>query len=76
MDAADNSIIWLEKAFTIYKDADISDRNTKNIMKNVVQWLSNSYMWKREKVKGKDVKAYDAFDAKYKEYDVLYDKYK
>jgi hypothetical protein len=45
-------------------------------MKNVVQWLSNSYMWKREKVKGKDVKAYDAFDAKYKEYDVLYDKYK
>jgi hypothetical protein len=76
LDAVDNTITWLEKAFTVYKDADITDRTTKNILKNSVQWLANSYMYKREKVKGKDVKAYDAYDAKYKEYDLLYEKYK
>lgn len=77
LEAVDNSITWLEKAFNVYKDVDVTkDRTAKNIMKNAVQWLANSFLYKREKVKGKETKAYDAYDLKYKEYDGMYEKYK
>lgn len=53
----------------------MEDRTTLNCIKNSVKWLANAFMYKREKVKGKDTKAYDAYDAKYNEYDKLYEKY-
>jgi len=71
----DNAISWLEKSFLIFKDMPTKDRTVKNCLNNAVKWLANCYQYKRDRAKGKDLKAYDAFDAKYKEYDALYDKF-
>jgi hypothetical protein len=75
MAALDNSIEWLEKAYNTLKNADLTDRTTLNCLKNSVKWLANGFMYKREKAKGKDTKAYDAYDLKYNEFDKLYEKY-
>lgn len=75
MTAIDNSIEWLEKAFNTLKEGDLTDKTTKNCLKNSVKWLANSYAYKRDKVRGKDTKAFDEYEAKYNQYDALYDKY-
>ena len=75
METVDNAINWLEKSYVIFKVGDTKDRTIKTCLNNAVKWLANCYQYKREKVKGKDVKAYDAYDAKYKEYDALYGKF-
>ncbi|MCZ2223377.1 MAG: hypothetical protein LC122_07075 [Chitinophagales bacterium] len=75
MEAIDNSIEWLEKSYSSMKDGDLNDRTIKNCLKNSVKWLANLYLYKREKVKGKDTKAYDEYDAKFNLYDGLFSKY-
>lgn len=75
METIDNAINWLEKSYNILKTGDTKDRTIKNCLNNAVKWLANCYQFKREKVRGKDVKAYDVYDAKYKEFDALYGKY-
>jgi tetratricopeptide (TPR) repeat protein len=75
LETIDNAINWLEKSYVIFKVGDTKDRTIKTCLNNAVKWLANCYQYKREKVKGKDVKAYDAYDAKYKEYDALYGKF-
>ena len=73
---ADSSIIWLEKAFNLLKDK--SDRSgiEKNCLMKSVDYLSNIFIYKRDKFRGKDLKAFDDNDAKFKYYDALHDKYK
>jgi len=73
---ADSSIIWLEKAYNILKDK--ADRNgvDKNCLIKSIDYLSNIYIYKRDKYRGKDLKAFDDNDAKFKFYDALHDKYK
>ncbi len=75
METIDNAIVWLEKAYNALKNEPTKDRTIKNCLNNSVKWLANCFVFKREKVKGKDTKAFDEYDAKYKLYDGLYDKF-
>ncbi len=79
---ADGCISYIEKTYTILKDVsnlknskDLTDKERveKNCLKKSVDFLSNMYAIKRDKAAGKDPKAYDAYDAKYKFYDELHD---
>jgi hypothetical protein len=75
-DAADSSIFWLEKEFAILKDKSDKSREEKNCLNKSVDYLANVYSYKREKSRGKDPKAYDTYDAKFKTYDELHDTFK
>jgi hypothetical protein len=75
MDAADAAVEWLEKAYASLKNKEPKDGITKSCLNRSIDWLANIYAYKRDKAKGKDPKAYDALDAKYKEYDALHNKY-
>lgn len=70
----DNAILWLERAFDALQKEDTKDRTIRNCLNNSVKWLANCYMYKREKAKG-NAKLYDEYDAKYKKYDELYNKF-
>ncbi len=69
------SLEWLEKAYIILKAKPTRTSTEKNVINKSVDFLANLYGYKRDKVRGKDDKAYDAFEAKYKEYDGLHAKY-
>ncbi len=71
----DAAIEWIEKAFSAVKDKDKLERVEKNVAGRSVDFLATLYQYKRDKVRGKDQKAYDAFDAKFNQYDQLHDKY-
>jgi hypothetical protein len=45
------------------------------VISRSVDFLATLYGFKRDKVRGKDQKAYDDYDAKYNFYDTLHDKY-
>lgn len=70
----DLAVEWLEKAVPILQAKSDKTKTEKASLKNAVNYLTNLFSYKRDKAKGKDVKAYDAFDAKYKYYDELYGK--
>ncbi|MDE3235451.1 MAG: hypothetical protein KGO81_05800 [Bacteroidota bacterium] len=72
LDAADSSIEWLEKCYSTLKSKTEKTGSEKNITNKTVDFLANLYLYKRDKVKVKDPKAYDAYDAKYKLYDSLH----
>jgi hypothetical protein len=76
MDNLDVSLEWLEKSYMILKDKPGRNNTEKGIITKTVDFLANLYAYKRDRLKGKDPKAFDAFDAKYKEYDALHDKFK
>lgn len=76
MENLDVSLEWLEKSYMILKDKANRNNTEKGIITKTVDFLANLYAYKRDRLKGKDPKAFDAFDAKYKEYDALHDKYK
>ncbi|MFY7900366.1 MAG: hypothetical protein ACOVNY_09290 [Chitinophagaceae bacterium] len=71
----DASIEWLEKAFTILKDKATRNNTEKSCLNKSIDFLANLYGYKRDKSSGKDPKAYDMYDAKYKLYDGLHGKY-
>jgi hypothetical protein len=74
-DYLDLSVQWLEKCYTILKDKANRSSTEKSIANKSVDFLANLYDYKRNKVRGKDLKAFDAFEAKYKEYDALHGKF-
>jgi len=76
MSSVEESITWLEKSYNILKDKANRTPLEKNCLNKTVDFLSNLYLYKRDKVRGKDPKKYDEFDAKYKVYDALHDKFK
>jgi hypothetical protein len=71
----DQSIEWLEKAYTIFKDKTNRTNTEKSVINKSVDFLANLYGYKRDKMRGKDTKAFDAFDAKFKEFDALHGKF-
>ena len=71
----DQAIDWLEKTYTIEKAKSTRTSTDKSIGNKTVDFLANMYQYKRDQVRGKDNKAFDAFDAKYKLYDTEHDKF-
>jgi hypothetical protein len=71
----DQAIDWLEKTYTIEKAKTTKTSTDKSIGNKTVDFLANMYQYKRDQVRGKDPKAFDAFDAKYKLYDGEHDKF-
>ncbi len=74
-EAGDSSIIWLEKEYAFLKDKKDKSREEKNCLNKSVDYLSNILMYKRDKAIGKDPKAFDEYDAKFKVYDDLHGKF-
>jgi hypothetical protein len=75
MDNLDNSIDWIEKTYTALKDKTDRNKVEKSVISKSVDFLANLYAYKRDRNRGKDLKAYDALDAKYKEFDALHGKF-
>lgn len=71
----DIAVEWLEKSYTTLKDKQNRTNVEKNVINKTVDFLANLYAYKRDKLKGKDPKAFDAYDAKYKMYDDLHGKF-
>ena len=73
MTVVDSSIIWLEKSFGILKDKHPKSNSEKSSYVKSIDFLANLYAYKRDKLRGKDPKAMDAMDAKFKYYDNMHD---
>ncbi len=71
----DMSLEWLEKAYNSLKDKSNRNATEKGVLNKSVDFLANLYAYKRDRNRGKDPKAVDAFDAKYKEFDALHGKF-
>lgn len=71
----DASIDWIEKTYTILKAKTDRNKVEKSVVNKSVDFLANLYAYKRDKLRGKDPKAFDALDTKYKEYDALHAKF-
>ena len=71
----DASIEWITKAFDVIKDKEKLEKAEKNVALRSVDFLATLYAYKRDKTRGKDLKASDEFDAKFNIYDKLHDKY-
>lgn len=71
----DGAIEWITKAFNVIKDKETLVRAEKNVAGRSVDFLATLYAYKRDKARGKDQKAMDAFDAQFNIYDKLHDKY-
>ena len=74
-DNIDASIEWLTKSYNILKGKQDKTAVEKSVINKSVDFLANLYGYKRDKVRGKDAKAYDTYDAKYKEFDALHGKF-
>ena len=74
-DNLDNAIEWLEKTFAIENAKKERNSTDKSISNKSVDFLANIFQYKRDRLRGKDNKAFDAYDAKYKQYDVLHGKF-
>lgn len=74
MENLDVAVEWLEKSYTILKDKAQKTNVEKNIAGKSVDFLANLYAYKRDRNRGKDQKAFDLYDSKYKMYDDLHGK--
>jgi len=72
-DNVDLAIDWLTKSYVLLKDKSGRTKTEKSVINKAVDFLANLYNYKMNKVRGKDPKAYDALEVKYKEYDALHD---
>lgn len=75
LENVETSLDWLTKSFTLLKDKEKRTNTEKSVINKTVDFLANLYYYKMNKVRGKDAKAYDALELKYKEYDNLHGKY-
>lgn len=69
----DYAIDWLTKSYNLLKEKSNRTKTEKSVINKAVDFLANLYNYKMNKVRGKDVKAYDALEVKYKEFDALHD---
>lgn len=72
VELSNNAIEWMEKAVALLKDKADKSKMEKSSLRTAVNSLSNLYAYKKDKSRGKDVKAYDIYDAKFKQYETLY----
>ncbi len=75
MENLDIAVEWLEKSYTILKDKAKRTGTEKSVISKDVDFLANLYAYKRDKSRGKDAKAFDTYEAKYKEFDALHGKF-
>ena len=75
MDNLDLSLQWLEKSYLIMKNKSNRDKTEKSVINKSVDFIANLFAYKRDRVRGKDSKAFDVFDAKFKEFDGLHGKF-
>lgn len=68
------SINWMEKAVEALKNRTDLNRSEKMVFERSLDLLANMYEYKRDRMRGKDVKLYDLYDAKYKEYESMHKK--
>jgi len=71
--SVDSSILWLEKSYNLLKDKHPKANYEKSSYVKSIDFLANLYQYKRDRLRGKDPKGFDAFDAKFKFYDGLHD---
>ncbi len=71
----DAAIEWIEKAYAVVKDKPKLTKAERNVASRSVDFLATLYSFKRDKARGKDQKASDAYDAKFIIYDNLHSKY-
>lgn len=76
MKYADTAALWLEKAYIALKAKQDRTKSETNSLNRTVDYLTNIYLWRRDKSKGVNTKDYDMYDAKYKQYDVEHNMYK
>lgn len=65
----------MEKSYNLLKAKTDRTKVEKGCLSKAIDNLTNIYAWKRDRARGKDVKAYDAAEAKYKFYDAEHGKY-
>ena len=70
----ETSINWLEKSVENLKGKSNLNRTEKMVFERSLDFLANLYEYKRDKVRGKDMKLFDIYDAKYKEYEGMHKK--
>lgn len=75
-EVAADAINWLEIAYNQLKAKDDRSKPESNSLNRTVDYLANLYLWKRDRSRGTDTKAYDKYDAKYKVFDAEHEKYK
>lgn len=75
MENLNTSLDWLEKTYNILKDKTDRSSVEKNVINKTVDFLANLYAYKRDRNRGKDPKLVDEYDAKFKIYDALHEKF-
>lgn len=73
---ADESIKWLEQAYTILKAKQDRVKSETSSLNRAVDYLANLYIWKRDKSKVTTPKDYDIYDAKFKQFDLEHNSFK
>lgn len=69
------SIGWFEKAFNSLKSIPSRNGKERNLINKTVDILSASYELLRDNARGKDLKAFDEYELKIKQYDELHGKF-
>ena len=76
MENVDIAAEWLSKSFMILKDKTPRTNTEKSVINKSVDFIANIYYYKMGRVRGKDAKLFDAYEAKYKEFDALHSTFK
>ncbi len=71
----DMAVEWLEKTYMVLKDKPDRENIEKSVLNKSVDFLANLYAYKRDRARGKDAQAFDAYEAKYKQFDLLHNKF-
>lgn len=76
MEITDIAAEWLTKSFMILKDKSPRSNTEKSVVNKSVDFIANIYYYKMGRVRGKDAKLFDQYEAKYKEFDALHATFK
>ena len=76
MENVDIAAEWLTKSYLILKDKTPRSNTEKSVINKSVDFIANIYYYKMGRVRGKDAKLFDQYEAKYKEFDALHSSFK
>jgi hypothetical protein len=76
MEITDIAADWLTKSYMILKDKSPRTNTEKSVINKSVDFIANIYYYKMNRVRGKDAKLFDQYEAKYKEFDGLHATFK
>lgn len=75
LENADLAIEWYTKTFMILKEKTSLTKIEKSIINTSIDKIANLYEYKMSRVRGKDEKLFNQYEAKYKEFDALHSKF-